>query len=572
MSPRLAQVWARVDWIRSGAAAWPRTAPGRGWTRRSTWPGGWGLRPGVDDRLHGRAPRRARARWPTCTSRPSSGCRRRASTATSRSSCRRSASTPALFGRARRGGGATSGRPLHVDALAPETADADVAAAPGHRGPAQLGIDPSRALAAQRGRRGAARAARPARPGREGPMGRSGATGVDPGEASSASSIGCAATAGGVAVATHDVALLRRVAAASDRGGDAVHGRAVPRHAVPRAGASRRAVWGFRSASTSRMVTAERRTASPTSRRIPAAAWWLLQDLVLGKDKTWRSIRRSRAQRVTTAEPASDSIPWVNSVFEQPWWLDAVAPGAWGEAVVRRGDEVVARLPYVAPPQARARRRSSSRRSRRPSARGCAACEGKYARRLEAEKKLLGAADRDAAAVRPLPPVLRAALTNWLPFYWAGFQATVRYTYRIEDLSDLDRVRSEFQDHVRRAIRKAQTHRRGRPRLPARASCCALDARDLRPPGAGARTPTRSCAGSTRLAPRAGRGGSSAPSTRDGRTHAVLYVVWDERTLYALINARDPGAPGRSAPTHCSTGRRSASPRRSRASSTSRAR
>ncbi len=25
-----------------------------------------------------------------------------------------------------------------------------------------------------------------------------------------------------------------------------------------------------------------------------------------------------------------------------------------------------------------------------------------------------------------------------------------------------------------------------------------------------------------------------------GRVHAVLYVVWDERTLYALINARDP--------------------------------
>jgi proline dehydrogenase len=27
----------------------------------------------------------------------------------------------------------------------------------------------------------------------------------------------------------------------------------------------------------------------------PVAAWWLLQDMVLGRDKTWRSIRRSRA-------------------------------------------------------------------------------------------------------------------------------------------------------------------------------------------------------------------------------------------------------------------------------------
>ena len=41
------------------------------------------------------------------------------------------------------------------------------------------------------------------------------------------------------------------------------------------------------------------------------------------------------------------TVPWVNSVFEQPWWLDCVAPGAWDVAEVRRGDEVVARMPYV---------------------------------------------------------------------------------------------------------------------------------------------------------------------------------------------------------------------------------
>ena len=30
----------------------------------------------------------------------------------------------------------------------------------------------------------------------------------------------------------------------------------------------------------------------------------------------------------------------------------------------------------------------------------------------------------------------------------------------------------------------------------------------------------------------------------EGRTHAALYVVWDERTLYALISARDPELAG----------------------------
>ena len=42
-----------------------------------------------------------------------------------------------------------------------------------------------------------------------------------------------------------------------------------------------------------------------------------------------------------------NTTPYANSVFEQPWWLDIVAPGEWGEVTVKEGDETVARLPYV---------------------------------------------------------------------------------------------------------------------------------------------------------------------------------------------------------------------------------
>lgn len=36
------------------------------------------------------------------------------------------------------------------------------------------------------------------------------------------------------------------------------------------------------------------------------------------------------------------------------------------------------------------------------------------------------------------------AVTNWLPFYWSGFQQTTRYTYRLSDLSDLNAVFEGF--------------------------------------------------------------------------------------------------------------------------------
>ena len=48
------------------------------------------------------------------------------------------------------------------------------------------------------------------------------------------------------------------------------------------------------------------------------------------------------------------------------------------------------------------------------------------------------------------------SLSNWLPFYWSGFRQTTRFTYVIDDLSDLNRVWHEMSDIARGKIRKAQ--------------------------------------------------------------------------------------------------------------------
>jgi Acetyltransferase (GNAT) domain len=241
---------------------------------------------------------------------------------------------------------------------------------------------------------------------------------------------------------------------------------------------------------------------------------------------------------MTAAEPSDGSVPWVNSIFEQPWWLESVAPGAWGEAVVQRGDGVVARLPYVR------RRQLGLNTIVQPAFTQTlgpwfAPMGGKYARRLDTEKKLMG------QLIEMLPPFdvflmcFSPAMTNWLPFCWAGFSATLLYTYRIEDLSDLDRVQQDFQDHVRRGIRKAQGTVEVDDELPLE-EMLRLDALTFARRGL---KPGRRAAIVRRLdAACAQRGARRIFGAVDaaGRTHAALYVAWDERTLYALMSARDP--------------------------------
>ena len=46
------------------------------------------------------------------------------------------------------------------------------------------------------------------------------------------------------------------------------------------------------------------------------------------------------------------------------------------------------------------------------------------------------------------------SFTNWQPFYWRGFKQTTRYTYPIEDLSNLETVFSDFSSAKQRHIKK----------------------------------------------------------------------------------------------------------------------
>jgi hypothetical protein len=240
---------------------------------------------------------------------------------------------------------------------------------------------------------------------------------------------------------------------------------------------------------------------------------------------------------MTATQSPEDSIPWVNSVFEQPWWLEAVAPGQAHAIVVRHGSEVVARLPYTD-------RRSFGLTAivQPPLTQTLgpwfAPLPAKYVRRLDMEKKLLG------ELIQMLPPVdhflmnFSPSLTNWLPFYWAGFQATVRYTYRIEDLSDLERTQSNFGENVRRDIRKAESLVEVNHDLPLE-ELLRLEAETYAKKGRRSATPELIRRLDAACAARGARRILGAVDAQ-GRTHAALFVVWDERTLYALINARDP--------------------------------
>lgn len=148
----------------------------------------------------------------------------------------------------------------------------------------------------------------------------------------------------------------------------------------------------------------------------------------------------------------------IQPIFFEPWWLDAVAgPDGWGECRVEQGSQLLARLVFGI------REISGRRYLVQPALTQTLgpwfapfAANTKYAQSLAREKDLTD------ALLAQLPPhdefKLRFStdIHNWLPWYWHKYQQSTRYTYRLPDLTDLERVWSAMETRVRGDIRKAE--------------------------------------------------------------------------------------------------------------------
>lgn len=152
-----------------------------------------------------------------------------------------------------------------------------------------------------------------------------------------------------------------------------------------------------------------------------------------------------------------DSSPQ-GSIFHKSWWLDTVAPDNYTILTIKSNEEILAAWPLtfrklaglnlILPPQLTPRQGIMFTPPHKM----------KYSEQLSDEMELI------SRLINLLPDHslfyqrFSAEFTNWLPLYWAGFKQTTRYTYVIEDLSDLNRVWDNIRYSTKRKINRAEKH------------------------------------------------------------------------------------------------------------------
>jgi len=172
---------------------------------------------------------------------------------------------------------------------------------------------------------------------------------------------------------------------------------------------------------------------------------------------------REQDSRPSVTPQESAAREWDDLVDESPqgilycreWWLDAVAPGRYEFLTVRRGDQIQAGWPIVWADQNRRRQVMTPPLTQKL----CilfAKSNAKYSEELANQHALIEELIQQLPADVELAQNFHENFTNWLPFFWHGYQQTSRYTYVLDDLSDTAVIWERMRHKTRTEIRKAQ--------------------------------------------------------------------------------------------------------------------
>ena len=143
-------------------------------------------------------------------------------------------------------------------------------------------------------------------------------------------------------------------------------------------------------------------------------------------------------------------------IFCRSWWLDAVCGGNYQTLVVRKGGRILAGAPLPVQRTPWLTRVTMPPLTQTLGVLVAAPGESKYVSRISTEMAIV------RVLVDALPPAdaftmhTHRTFTNWLPFHWAGYSQTTRYTYVFDDVADLSLVRQGMAGRVRNTVKKAE--------------------------------------------------------------------------------------------------------------------
>lgn len=146
-------------------------------------------------------------------------------------------------------------------------------------------------------------------------------------------------------------------------------------------------------------------------------------------------------------------------IFSQPWWLDAACGEEnWDVYVVEKGGSFVAAMPYYLENRNGYKIITKAKNTQNNGIIICYPPNQKYAAKLAYEEKIINEVIEfiENMGIDKYEQQYHYSFDNWLPFFWNYYKAMTRYTYVIEDTTDMEVVKKNYTTNIRKNLKKAQ--------------------------------------------------------------------------------------------------------------------
>lgn len=229
-------------------------------------------------------------------------------------------------------------------------------------------------------------------------------------------------------------------------------------------------------------------------------------------------------------------------IYSQIWWMDAVCGKAsWDVWLYKKGKSVLAAMPYYFEKRGKFKYITKAPLTQNN---GIIFKEDRTRKRVNQakfEEEVISAACEyiESLQLDVYEQQYQTSFKNWSPFLWHNYSCLLRYTYVIEDTSDMGLIKSRFTHDLKRNIQRGQDKTFVTNEIDQKEF---YKFHELVFKKQGLECPfTEELWENLYYSVKENNAGDTfCAKDSEGNIHALLFLIWDDRTVYHLLGGSVP--------------------------------